>query len=172
MIAYTGPEGKFWVARWDLGEGMKINEKDGSGGWRSADSFTFVDRAGKAWQGARVGDEFALKPLPNLSPETHATCVELVMPGDHHHRSCCAPNGMQIAIYESEDETIKYVSEFSYLDWNNAPRSATWKGDRFLVRAAGGEPVETASLEVLGWEGTKQTAVWDAAAGQFKVSTP
>jgi hypothetical protein len=69
-------------------------------------------------------------------------------------------------------ETIKYVSEFNYLDWNNAPHIAAWKGDHFLVRAAGGEPVETTSLELLGWDGMRQTAVWDAAAVQFKVSAP
>jgi hypothetical protein len=151
---------------------MKIKEKDGSGGWRSSEFFSFVDPDGKAWQGARVGDEYVLKLLPALSPEIHTDCIEPVMPGDHHYRSCCAPNGMQIAILESEEETIKYVTEFSYLDWNNAPHIATWKGDRFLVRVAGGEPAETTSLEVLAWDGMKQTAVWDAAAAQFKVSAP
>jgi hypothetical protein len=172
MIAYTGPEGKFWVARWDLGEGMKINEKDGSGGWRASDSLQFVDRDGKAWQGARTGDEFVLKQLPALSPEIHTGCAVFVMPGDHHYRSCCAPNGMQIALFESEDETIKYVSEFSYLDWSNAPHIAAWKSDHFLVRIAGGEPAETTSLEVLDWNGKRQSATWDAVTGQFKVSTP
>jgi hypothetical protein len=172
MIVYADPKGKFWTARWDLGEGMKINELHGSGEWRSSDSFTFVDRGGKSWQGARVGDEFVLKPLPALSPEVHTDCVELVVPGDHHYRSCCAPNGMQISILESEDETIKYVGEFSYLDWNKAPRSAAWKGDHFLVRAAGGKPTETTALELLDWEGTRQTASWDAATAQFKVAAP
>jgi hypothetical protein len=172
LIAYIGPEGKPWIARWDLGEGMKINERDGSGGWRASDSFSFVDKEGKPWQGKLVGEEFVLKPLPTLSPEIHTDCVEFAMLGDHHYRSCSAHNGKQIGIFESEDATIKYVSEFSYLDWNNAPRVATWKGDRFLVRDAGGEPAETSSLEMLGWDGTKQSAVWDPAAGQFKVSTP
>jgi hypothetical protein len=79
---------------------------------------------------------------------------------------------MQIAVLESEDEAIKYVAEFSYLDWNNTPRTAAWKEGRFLVRAAGGEPAETASLELLRWDGIRQTAVWDAAAGQFKVTAP
>jgi hypothetical protein len=171
-IVYTGPEGKLWTARWDLGESMKIIEKDGSGGWRSSDFFSFVDRNGKAWQGARIGEEFVLKQLPALSPEIHADCVEFVLPGDHHYRSCCAPNGMQISVFEPEDETIKYVTEFSYLDWNNAPRIAAWKGDHFLVRIAGGEPTEATSLELLGWDGMRQTAVWDEAAGQFKVSRP
>jgi hypothetical protein len=172
VIVYGDPEGKFWTARWDLGEGMKINERDGSGGWRSADSFSFVDRDRKAWQGARAADEFVLKPLPALSPEVHADCIELIVPGDHHYRSCCAPNGMQIGVLESKDETTKYVTEFSYLDRNNAPPIAAWKGDHFLVRVAGGEPAETTSLELLGWDGMRQTAVWDAAAAQFKVSTP
>ena len=171
-IGYTGPEGKFWMARWDLGESLKVIEKDGSGGWRDSDSFTFVDRDDKAWQGARVGDEFVLKPLPALTPEIHTDCVELVGPENHHYRSCCAPNWMQIAVFEAEEETIRYVKEFSYLDWNNAPHIGAWKGDHFLVRVAGGEPAETTSLELLGWDGMRQTAVWDAAAAQFKVSTP
>ena len=79
---------------------------------------------------------------------------------------------MQIQFTESDDETIKYVSEFSYLDWNNAPRMAAWKGDNFLVRSAGVKPSETVSLEVLGWDGMKQIASWDAAEGLFKVFTP
>jgi hypothetical protein len=167
IITYIGPEGKFWTARWDLGEGMKIAEKNGSGGWRASDSFRFVDRDGNAWQGARIGDGFVLKQLPALSPEIHAG-VEFVVPGHHHYRSCCAANGTQIAVNESEDETIKYVSEFSYMDWNNAPRIAAWKGDNFLVRSAGVKPAE----EVMGWDGTRQIASWDAAEGQFKVFTP
>ena len=79
---------------------------------------------------------------------------------------------MQIQFTESEDETIKYATEFSYLDWNNAPRIAAWKGDNFLVRSAGVKPAETVSLEVMGWDGTRQIASWDAAEGQFKVFTP
>ena len=172
LINYVGPEGKFWAARWDLGGGMKIAEQHGSGGWRASDSFNFVDRDGNAWQGARIGDGFVLKQLPALSPEIHADCVEFVLPGHHHYRSCCAPDGMQISLAESEDETIKHVSEFSYLDWNNAPRIAAWKGDHFLVRSAGVKPAETVSLELLDWDGMRQTAAWDAAGGQFKVSTP
>jgi hypothetical protein len=171
-INYVGPEGKFWTARWDLGEGMKIIESNGSGGWRASDSFRFVDRDGNAWQGARIGDGFVLKQLPALTPEVHADCVELVVPGHHHYHSCCAPNGMQIAFAESEDETIKYVTEFSYLDWNNTPRIAAWKGNNFLVRSAGVKPSETVSLEVLGWDGMRQIASWDAAEGLFKVFTP
>ena len=50
MIEYADPEGKFLVARWDLGGSIKINEMDGSGEWRSSDFFNFVDRDGKAWQ--------------------------------------------------------------------------------------------------------------------------
>jgi hypothetical protein len=171
MIEYADPEGKFLVARWDLGGSIKINEMDGSGEWRSSDFFNFVDRDGKAWQARRIGDEFALKPLPALSPEIHAACVELATPGDHHHRSCCAPNRMQIAVNESDEDTRRYVGEFSYLDWNNAPHVAAWN-DHFLVRLAGGKPAETASLELLRWDGLRQTAAWDAAAGQFRVSTP
>jgi class 3 adenylate cyclase len=171
IIEYVGPEGKYWVARWDLG-GMKIIEKNGSGGWRASDSFRFVDRDGNAWQGARIGDGFVLKQLPYLSPEIHADCVELVMPGHQHYRSCCAPNGMQIATSESEEETIKYAIEFSYLDWNNAPRIAAWKGDNFLIRSAGVKPAETVSLELLDWDGVRQIASWDAAGGVFKVFTP
>jgi class 3 adenylate cyclase len=171
-INYVGPEGKFWVARWDLGGGMKIIESNGSGGWRASDSFRFVDRDGNAWQGARIGDGFVLKQLPALSPEVHADCVELVTPGHHHYRSCWAPNGMQISLAESEDETIKYATEFSYLDWNNAPRIAAWKGDSFLVRSAGLKPAETVSLELLDWNGMRQIASWDAAEGQFKIFTP
>jgi hypothetical protein len=125
LINYVDPEGKFWIARWDLGGGMKIIEKGGSGGWRASDSFRFVDRDGNSWQGARIGDGFVLKQLPALSPEVHADCVELAQPGHHHYRSCCAPNGMQITVNEAEDETIKYATEFSYLDWNNAP---TYRG--------------------------------------------
>jgi hypothetical protein len=151
---------------------MKIAEKNGSGGWRASDSFRFVDRDGNAWQGARIGDGFVLKQLPALIPEIHADCVELVEPGHHHYRSCCAPNGMQIAVNESEDEAIKYATEFSYLDWNNAPRIAAWKGDNFLVRSAGVKPAETVSLELLDWDGNRQIASWDAAGGQFKVFTP
>jgi hypothetical protein len=79
---------------------------------------------------------------------------------------------MQIAFAESEDETIKYVTEFSYVDWNNAPRIAAWKGDHFLVRSAGVKPAETVSLELLGWDGMRQIASWDAAGGLFKVSAP
>ena len=79
---------------------------------------------------------------------------------------------MQIQFNESDDETIKYVSEFSYLDWNNAPRIAAWKGDQFLVRSAGVKPAETVSLELLDWDGMRQIASWDAARGLFKVFTP
>ena len=172
ILEYVGPEGKFWTARWDLGGGLKIIETHGSGGWRASDSFRFVDRDGNAWQGARVGDGYVLKQLPALSPEIHADCVEFVMPGHHHYHSCCAPNGMQIQFNESEDETIKYATEFSYLDWNNAPRIAAWKGDQFLVRSAGVKPAETVSLELLDWDGKRQTATWDDVGGQFKVSTP
>jgi class 3 adenylate cyclase len=171
-IQYIGPEGKFWTARWDLGGGMKIIEGNGSSGWRASDSFNFVDRDGNAWQGARIGDGFVLKQLPALSPEVHADCVDLALPGHHHYRSCCAPNGMQIGTFESEDETIKYVSEFSYMDWNNAPRVAAWKGDHFLVRSVDVKPTETDSLELLDWDGIRQIATWDAARGQFKVFTP
>jgi hypothetical protein len=172
IINYVGPEGTSWTARWDLGGGMKIIEKNGSAGWRATDSFRFVDRDGNAWQGARVGDGFVLKQLPALSPEIHADCVEFVEPGHHHYHSCCAPNGMQIQFSESEDETIKYATEFSYLDWNNAPRIAAWKGDQFLVRSAGVKPAETVSLELLDWDGMRQIASWDAARGLFKVFTP
>jgi class 3 adenylate cyclase len=172
LIHYVGPEGKFWTARWDLGGGMKIIESNGSGGWRASDSFRFVDRDGNAWQGVRIGDGFVLKQLPALTPEVHADCVELVLPGHHHYRSCCAPDGMQISVNESEDETIKYVSEFSYLDWSNAPRIAAWKGERFLVRSAGVKPAETTSLELLDWDGMRQIANWDAVAARFKVSAP
>jgi hypothetical protein len=172
LINYIDPEGKFWTARWDIGGGMKISQMNGSGGWRASDSFSFVDRDGNAWQGARIGDGFVLKQLPALSPEVHADCVELVLPGHRHYHSCCAPNGMLIQFTESEDETIKYATEFSYLDWNNAPRIAAWKGDNFLVRSAGVKPSETVSLEVLGWDGMRQIASWDAAEGLFKVFTP
>jgi hypothetical protein len=122
-----------------------------SGERSSRDFFSFVDRDGKAWQATRIGDEFALKPLPALSPEIHADCVELATPGDRHHRSCCAPNGMQIAVNEAGEDTIRYAGEFSYLDWKNAPHIAAWRGDHFLVRFASGKPAETPSLEVLGW---------------------
>jgi len=155
FIDYIGADGKNWVARWDLGAGMKVIER-GNNNWQQSDSFSFVDWGGKAWQAARVGNEFVLKPLPALAPEVHAACVELVTGGNDHYRSCCAPNGLQKHVFQS-DKVVSYVTEFGYLDWNNAPRMVTWKGDHFLVRSAGAE-VETSSLQLLDWERAWQPA--------------
>jgi len=171
FIDYIGADGKEWVARWDLGDGMKIMERGSTKGWQSSDSFRFVDWDGKVWQAARVGDEFVLKPQFTIASEVHAACVEVIA-GDHsHYLSCCAPNGLQRQV-GPPDKVVSYVTEFGFLSWNSSPRMATWKGDHFLIRATGTEPAEAVSLQFLDWDGKRQTASWDGAAKQFVVSSP
>ena len=102
---------------------------------------------------------------------SHVQCIKVLGWCGGRTWSCWAPNGKIRAVLQ-DDEIVHFVDEFSYLDWDNHPRTAAWFGNRFMVGAEGAPRVPVDSLRFLDWDGKKRIAAWDAAANQFVISMP
>ena len=168
---FTDEHNTNWLADWSNGR-LELSINGSIAAPRPADSFRFVDWEGKVWQATADGGEFIIKPLPALAPVSHVQCIKVLGWCGGPHWSCWAPNGKIRAVLP-DDEIVHFVDEFSYLDWDNHPRTAAWFGNRFMVGAEGGGPrVPGDSLRFLDWDGKKRIAAWDAAANQFVISVP
>jgi hypothetical protein len=172
FITFMGEDQTYWRADWSNGR-LELSTNESAVEARPADSFHFVDWDGKVWQAAAEGGEFIIKPLPALAPASRAPCIKVVgwCSGRLPYWSCWAPNG-KIRSMSPNDEIVTFVGEFSYLGWDNRPRTAAWMKNQFMVRIDGGPQSLADSIEFLDWNGKKQIAAWDAAANQFVISAP
>jgi hypothetical protein len=170
-LAFIGEDQKYRVADWSHGH-LELSTNESAIEAQPAESFRFVDWDGKVWEAAAKNGEFIIRPLPDLTPVGHVQCIKArswcdAMP----HLSCWAPSG-KIRSISPDDLVVRFAPEFSYLGWDNKPRTATWRRDQFMVRLDGGPQAITDSLQFLDWNGMKRNASWDAVANQFVISGP
>jgi hypothetical protein len=171
FIAFIGEDHGYWVADWSHGR-LELSTNESAVEPRPADSFRFVDWDGKVWEATAEIGEFIIRPIPGLMPVSHVQCIKARTWKDKSpHLSCWAPNG-RIRLISPDDAVVSFAPEFSYLGWDNKPRTAAWEGNRFMVRLDGGPQTLADFLQFLDWNGMKRIASWDAIANQFVISGP
>jgi hypothetical protein len=170
-LAFIGEDQSYWLADWSHGR-LELSTNASAVEPRPADSFRFVDWDGRVWQAAGENGEFIIRPLPALTPANHVQCIKLLCWwGRLPYLSCWAPNG-KIRSVSPDDEIVSFVQDFSYLGWDNKPRTAAWMGNRFMIRLDGGPPTLEDALHFLDWDGKKRIATWDVTTSEFAISAP